>query len=165
MMMTRAWLILADILVHLLLFLSLILFTLNPPSTTHLKKTMKKPKPYCPEPTVLSGKLPFPSLDLNATITGEDIIRMGQQCSAEEYRIEENIYLEHTLEERLSALSAKMGDAVFIRIFKEESILEVWIDTGSEYVHLKDYIICASSGYLYLNSKRVIDKHLKGFIA
>ena len=81
-------------------------------------------------------------------MTMDDIRRMGQQCSAEEYGIQENIYLSHTLEERLRAESVQMGDPVFIRIFKEEAILEVWIAKENEYVHLKDYIICASSGYL-----------------
>ena len=147
-MMIRAWLILADILIHLLLFVSFIFFYLNPPSYTHLKKAIHKPKTYCPEPSVVLGKLPFPKLDLNATMTLEELQRIGQQCRAEEYSIEENMFLESTVKERLHALSAKMGDPIFIRIFKEEAILEVWIDTGSEYAHLKDYIICASSGTL-----------------
>ena len=147
-MMARAWLILADILAHFLLFISLILFYLNPPSYTHLKKALRTPKTHCPEPRVVLGKLPFPKLDLNATMTLEELTRIGQQCRAEEYSIEKNIFLESTLEERLHALSVQIGSPVFIRIFKEEAILEVWIDTGSHYEHLKDYIICASSGNL-----------------
>ena len=147
-MMTRAWLILADILVHLLLFCSLILFYLNPPSYHHLKKMTQKPKASCPEPYILQGILPLPGIDLNATITLEEFRRMSEQCSVEEYGIEENIFLKHTLKERLSALSTKMGDPIFIRIFKEEAMLEVWIWTGNTYEHLKDYIICASSGHL-----------------
>ena len=147
-MMARAWLILADILAHFLLFISLILFYLNPPSYTHFKKALRTPKTHCPEPKVVLGKLPFPKLDLNATMTLEELTRIGQQCRAEEYSIEKNIFLESTLEQRLDALSVKIGAPVFIRIFKEEAILELWIDTGSHYEHLKDYIICASSGYL-----------------
>ena len=147
-MMARAWLILADILAHFLLFISLVLFYLNPPSYTHLKKALRTPKTHCPEPKVVLGKLPFPKLDLNATMTLEELTRIGQQCRAEEYSIEKNIFLESTLEQRLDALSVKIGAPVFIRIFKEEAILEVWIDTGLHYEHLKDYIICASSGYL-----------------
>ena len=52
------------------------------------------------------------------------------------------------LEEKLASISAKVGDPVFIRIFKEESLLEVWIRSGAEYQHLKDYFIGAYSGYL-----------------
>ena len=148
MMMTRAWLILADILVHLLLLLSFILYYSVPPTQPPFQKEIQTPKTVCPKPYILTGSLPIPGLDLNATMTIDDIRRMGQQCSAEEYGIKESIYLAETLEERLKAVSVKMGDPVFIRIFKEESILEVWIASGSEYVHLKDYLICASSGYL-----------------
>lgn len=61
--------------------------------------------------------------------------------------IKENL-IDVNLEERLSLLSAKVGDPVFIRIFKEESLLEVWIRSGTEYQHLIDYYICAYSGYL-----------------
>ena len=146
--MTRAWLLLADILVHIVLFLSLIFFYFNPPSYTHLKKAIQKPKSYCPDPYILSGSLPLPGLELNATITLEELRRMGEQCNAEEYSIEKNIFLKQTLEKRLTALSVKMGDPIFIRLFKEEALLEVWIQTENTYEHLKDYIICASSGHL-----------------
>jgi murein L,D-transpeptidase YafK len=61
--------------------------------------------------------------------------------------IKENLF-DINLEERLGLLSSKVGDPVFIRIFKEESLLEVWIRSGTEYQHLKDYFICAYSGTL-----------------
>jgi len=72
---------------------------------------------------------------------------MGQQCDKEEYFIE-NKFMTRTLEEGLSKLNAHIGDPIFIRIFKEESLLEVWMYTGSVYEHLKDYPICAFSGYI-----------------
>ncbi|MFC2073517.1 hypothetical protein ACFLRS_01530, partial [Campylobacterota bacterium] len=108
-MMTRAWLILADILVHLLLFLSLILF--------------------------------YTSSPLEQNISKED------QMVSEESMTKENL-IDTNLEERHVLLLSKVGDPVFIRIFKEESLLEVWIRSGAEYQHLKDYFICAYSGYL-----------------
>jgi len=49
---------------------------------------------------------------------------------------------------RLLELEAKVGDPVFIRIFKEESMLEVWIKPAHEYVIFKQYPICAFSGHL-----------------
>ena len=107
--MTRAWLILADILVHLFLFISLILFYTLPLSEQHISK--------------------------------ED--RMAREVS-----MNKNNFIDVNLEEKLDLLSAKVGDPVFIRIFKEESLLEVWIRSGTEYQHLKDYYICAYSGYL-----------------
>jgi len=101
--MTRAWLILADILVHFFLLLSLILFYTLP----YVEQNIIK----------------------EDSMTKEDFIDVN-------------------LEEKLALLSAKVGDPVFIRIFKEESLLEVWIRPGAEYQHLKDYYICAYSGYL-----------------
>ena len=98
--MTRAWLILADILLHLFLFFSLIVFM------------------------VKDGYMPK-----EETIIKEDRFDVK-------------------LEDRLALFSAKIGDPVFIRIFKEESLLEVWIRSGAEYQHLKDYFICAYSGTL-----------------
>ena len=150
MRMLRAWLILVDVLVHLLLLFSLLLFYLNPPLNTPLSQgiTKVKKKEYAPKKYIFTGTLPLPKVDLNMTLTIEEMRRMAWQCKAEEYSMRENIFLKETLDERLKALSAKKGDPVFIRIFKEEAILEVWIDTGSEYEHLKDYVICASSGYL-----------------
>jgi len=99
------------------------------------------------EENATSDPFRLPSIDYNATITFEDLIRMGADQSQEEYVIE-NPFLNRTLEEGLVALSAKVGDPVFIRIFKEASLLEVWIRMGTEYHHLKDYVICAYSGAL-----------------
>lgn len=140
-MLIRAWLILADFLVTMLLLGSLILFHLNPPAQIE-KHTLT----FLEENTSVDTVL-LPTIDLNATITLEDLIRMGQEVSSEEFLIE-NKFLNRTLDEGLAELSAKVGDPVFIRIFKEESLLEVWIRTETEYEHLKDYVICAYSGAL-----------------
>ena len=140
-MMTRAWLILADILVTLVLFISLILFHLNPISKTASPSTTKI------DENLTLDQIPLPGIDLSATLTLEDLVRMGQVCNKEPYMIE-NKFLSRSLKEGLSELSAKIGDPIFIRIFKEESLLEVWIRTDTEYKHLKDYAICAFSGAL-----------------
>ena len=141
--MAKAWLILADILVTLLLLLSLISFHLYPPQKDK-SDTLTLPSK---EQNITLDTFRLKILDLNATITLDDLMRMGEQSGAEEYVIE-NRFLIRTLEESLVELSAQVGDPVFIRIFKEESLLEVWIRTGTEYQHLKDYAICAYSGYL-----------------
>lgn len=107
--MVRAWLILIDILVHLFLFISLIIFYTLP--------LWEQP------------------------IAKED--RMLKETS-----VNKDHLIDINLEERLALLSAKVGDPVFIRIFKEESLLEVWIRSGAAYQHLKDYQICAYSGTL-----------------
>lgn len=52
------------------------------------------------------------------------------------------------LKDRLKAVGGALGMPLFIRIFKEESILEVWIKPEHEYVLLQKYPICAYSGFL-----------------
>jgi murein L,D-transpeptidase YafK len=138
----------ADILLYLLLVITFFFLYVNPPSYTHLYHIFQKQKTFCSEKFHFEGTLPLPTLDLNDTMTFDDLTRIGQVCQAEEYMIKENIFLTQTLEQRLSSLSLTKGTPVFIRIFKEEAILEVWVDTGAEYKHLKDYIICAASGHL-----------------
>ncbi len=57
-------------------------------------------------------------------------------------------YRDSSLEDRLDALHVRKGDHIFIRIFKEESVLEVWIKTDKAFELLKTYPICAYSGDL-----------------
>ena len=140
--MTRAWLILADILVTLLLFLSFILFYLYPP-LNEKADTFTIPSIIIPS----EQNMTFETLmEQNVTMTVEEFMFMADQQMFETIIV--NKFLDDTLEERLTDLSAKIGDAVFMRIFKKESLLEVWIRTESGYEHLKDYNICAYSGYL-----------------
>jgi murein L,D-transpeptidase YafK len=141
--MTRAWLILADILVTLLLLFSFILFYLYPP----VKKQADTPVSYAIIiPT--EQNMTFEALmEQNDTMTYEEFMSMADQQMIEEYIIV-NKFLDDSLEERLTDLSAEIGDAVFLRIFKKESILEIWIRSETEYEHLKDYTICAYSGDL-----------------
>lgn len=60
----------------------------------------------------------------------------------------EKVVEEVEFEERLSALNVKPGNAIFIRIFKKEAVLEVWIKVSGEYTLFKVYPICAYSGDL-----------------
>ena len=145
--MTRRWLILADILVFFLLFVSFTLFYLYPPSFIQTTKK-KETKIVTSGKYVIKGNLPLPTVELNDTMDFETLRRLGQVCSAKEYIIEKNLFLKESLNQRLKTLSVNIGNPVFIRIFKDEAILEVWIEHEGEYKHLKDYRICAYSGYL-----------------
>jgi len=49
---------------------------------------------------------------------------------------------------QLKLLDVQVGVPVFIRIFKEESILEVWVKKNHHYLLFKRYPICAFSGHL-----------------
>jgi murein L,D-transpeptidase YafK len=51
-----------------------------------------------------------------------------------------------SFEQRLSAKGVKAGDHVFVRIFKAESELEIWMRSGNRYVLLDTYPICHWSG-------------------
>lgn len=138
--MTKATLHVIDRLLHIVLVVSLILLFFFPTSIEK-KDTYRLPSMESTLPRYLT------TLDLNATITMDDLLRISQECFKEEYYIE-NKFLTKTLEEGFAGLNAKMGDPLFIRIFKKEAILEVWIRTNAVFEHLKDYPICAFSGYL-----------------
>lgn len=51
-------------------------------------------------------------------------------------------------EEELAARGLEPGAPVFLRIFKQESDLELWARAGEDYVLVKTYPICAWSGEL-----------------
>lgn len=58
------------------------------------------------------------------------------------YRTEPN------LQKTLRKIDCKLGAPIFIRIFKLEAELEVWVHDGTRYRHLKTYTICDYSGDL-----------------
>jgi len=50
------------------------------------------------------------------------------------------------LKAELKARGLCVGDPIFVRIFKIERRLELWMQRGDRYVRFKDYPICAFSG-------------------
>ncbi len=54
----------------------------------------------------------------------------------------------NTLPQRLAAKSVSSGDPVFIRIFKQEKLLELWMQRKSQWVLFQSYDICRYSGGL-----------------
>ena len=140
--MTRAWLILADILVTLLLLFSFILFYLYP---IKKEQTSTVVLPIEQNMTLNDFSLDIPRI--GDIMTLEELMRMGEQYSGEAF-IEKEQFVDVPLDESLKLVSAKIGDPIFIRIFKEESRLEIWIRTGTEYQFLKEYRICSYSGSL-----------------
>ena len=116
-----------SVMVYVLLCLALVLYFLN--STSSLKKeknplpkTQTVPKHKKPNIAKPLPPLPLPKKEI-------DLIDVD-------------------FEKRLEDIDAKVGDPVFIRIFKEESLLEVWIKPADEYLLFKQYPICAFSGHL-----------------
>jgi len=52
------------------------------------------------------------------------------------------------VDEVLAKTGLSFGSSVYVRIFKEEAALEVWLQRGTQYELLKTYPICAESGTL-----------------
>jgi murein L,D-transpeptidase YafK len=48
----------------------------------------------------------------------------------------------------MTAKGLKLGDPIFVRIFKEESQLELWVKNGTRFVLFKTYPVCKWSGTL-----------------
>jgi len=162
-MMKRVWLILADTLVISLLLLSFVLFYLYSPVYIPPKVVSKHPtvavvkaaEPNCtvsvlPEENVtlsMLSTLEMPERNTSGAMSLEEILQLSQEVAMQEY-LDKNTYIYTPLSKRLEAVRAKEGDPVYIRIFKHEAMLEVWIEVEGEYIHLKDYPICAYSGKL-----------------
>ena len=164
---TRRWLILADLLVIALLLLSFLPLFINVPQLQTPKPVTVQALPtihnVASEENESNGSTCMPSMlteqdvslsltDLlaeehNRTMSLEEVMRISQEVAMQEY-LERRKYQYVSLRERLKALGVKKGDAVYIRIFKKEAILEVWMKKDERYVHLKDYAICAYSGHL-----------------
>jgi len=53
-----------------------------------------------------------------------------------------------SLPEAIATLGGQIGDPVYLRIFKEEAELEVWMQHGERYHLIQTYPICAYSGDL-----------------
>jgi murein L,D-transpeptidase YafK len=68
-----------------------------------------------------------------------------------------------SLKESLKKISAKVGDPIFLRIFKKEKILEIWVKVGNEYKLCKTYPVCAYSGTLGPKLKQGDNQSPEGF--
>jgi murein L,D-transpeptidase YafK len=163
-MKARVWLIAGDILVFVLLLFSLALFlypglysppkpatqvTIHPPKTTMAEHNATTTLQALPADLTFSrmGELNVSIPQTESTLSLEEMLKLSQEVAMQEY-LERAAY-EHTpLKIRLKAVGAKKGDAVFIRIFKQEAVLEVWVEKDGQFVHLKDYPVCAYSGHL-----------------
>ncbi len=69
------------------------------------------------------------------------------------------------LEERLNAKGLRLGAPVFVRIFKQEAELEVWMKDGLHYSKLNSYPICKFSGFLGPKLKEGDRQSPEGFYA
>lgn len=69
------------------------------------------------------------------------------------------------LEARLAETGVKRGDPVFIRIFKADMELELWMQKGERFVHFATYPICFYSGRLGPKLRQGDKQSPEGFYA
>jgi murein L,D-transpeptidase YafK len=67
------------------------------------------------------------------------------------------------LKNDLAARYLKMDSAIYIRIFKEENELEIWVKSGEKYSFFKSYNICTFSGGLGTKTRNGDGKSPEGF--
>lgn len=70
---------------------------------------------------------------------------------------------EKILSEQMSQKGLKLGEPIFMRIIKEENVLEVWVQNGSTFKHFKNYKICTFSGGIGHKEKLGDGKSPEGF--
>src|SRR4051812_6855256 len=63
----------------------------------------------------------------------------------------------------LASQNLKLGDPVFVRIFKDPAILQVWIKKGDRYERFRTYPICKFSGVLGPKLKEGDNQAPEGF--
>lgn len=101
---------------------------------------------------VVASILALPTVYRLATRSPADIAEVRQ-------RVEPN------LKSDLAAAGLELGQAAFIRIFKEEHELEVWLQQGQRFVLFRTYDICNYSGALGPKLKEGDRQSPEGFYA
>lgn len=103
-------------------------------------------------------------------ITGVPLFKEAQERARR--IIERNLPVETTaaiarrsLQGRLAAADVSLGDETFIRIFKQEAELEVWMKGESGFRRLHTYPICKHSGFLGPKLKEGDKQAPEGFYA
>lgn len=74
------------------------------------------------------------------------------------------VSVEKDLKEQLSTQGLKYGSPIFIRIFKDPGVLEVWVESNNgTFVNFKNYDICTFSGGLGPKLKEGDEQSPEGF--
>jgi murein L,D-transpeptidase YafK len=67
------------------------------------------------------------------------------------------------LQKDLKAAGLKDDQPIYLRIFKEPGILEIWVRSGKQYKLFRNYLVCAFSGGLGTKTKEGDDKCPEGY--
>jgi|SRR6185437_4416484 len=68
------------------------------------------------------------------------------------------------IKNELTDKGLKFNSAIYLRIFKDESVLEIWVRSGPRYKFFKSYNICYFSGGLGTKTRIGMERVLKDFI-
>ncbi len=111
-------------------------------------------------PATLSSKKELPEINRKKPITDRLNKKTNTSTQAKETLIEKmqeaaknvkkifSVKPQMPLSEAIAQLGGEIGDPVYLRIFKEEAELEVWMQHGERYHLIQTYPICAYSGDL-----------------
>ena len=111
----------------------------------------------------LSSVHPKISTEENDTIEEVETIMDKQSPQLSGINNNEARFVDANLNERLKSLGVKSGASIYLRLFKQESLLELWIKVHDEYQLLKSYGICAYSGELGPKQKEGDKQSPEGF--
>ncbi|MEO0798243.1 MAG: L,D-transpeptidase family protein [Pseudomonadota bacterium] len=113
------------------------------------------PRPLMVTPALLAALIMLPAAMATAAQALEVVVKGAAPDRIERQRREAlgQLPLEKTpelpaLRTRLTTGGHRLGDHVFIRIFKEESELEIWLKRGDQFVRFATYPVCFWSGEL-----------------
>jgi murein L,D-transpeptidase YafK len=96
-----------------------------------------------------SKSFKYTAFFLGALLFILSVFEVTSRANAEDRALAARLSVKPTLEKELALKGLSYGSPIFIRIFKQSSILELWVasETG-EFKKFKDYDICTFSGNL-----------------
>ena len=120
------------------------------PKITKIKKESKEKKIAKPSSTIPISKVKNKIKDILEKNSTKNTKKIKTKKPKKVVKVSKILALTESLSERLSTLNANSGDPIFIRIFKKERTLEVWIKPPKSKIYklLKIYKICNYSGHL-----------------
>ena len=136
-----------------------ILIDIQSPKPSKPITKMKKPSKRATQQNRTTQKKPVPQ----STASESHTIQVPEMITDIVEKIAKPSPTEASLAEKIEAIGGRVGDPIFIRIFKEEAALEVWMKAEGQYQLIQTYPICAFSGELGPKQKEGDRQSPEGF--
>jgi murein L,D-transpeptidase YafK len=136
-----------------------ILMDIQSPKPSKPITKMKKPSKRATQQNRTTQKKPVPQ----STASESHTIQVPEMITDIVEKIAKPSPTEASLAEKIEAIGGRVGDPIFIRIFKEEAELEVWMKAEGQYQLIQTYPICAFSGELGPKQKEGDRQSPEGF--